>query len=210
MEKIKVGQLIVSGLKVLLEKPVIFLLSLIVYLPTLSMGLSPKSNLILLVYIVAGYLVTTYVTALVIKYISTGKEDAGWGALLKFAFRKYLPMLAVFFIYYMIVLAGSLLLIIPGIFFLVRLILCDYGIMLEDEGIGGSIKRSWNITKGNWWRLFILMLALGAAPVFFSFFQKLMPPTVFAAGSLVLGVLSYAWMQSSFILAYFELRKNLK
>ncbi len=51
---------------------------------------------------------------------------------------------------------GLLLLIIPGVFLAVRLTLITPGCILEKKGLG--IKRSWNATKGNFWKIFFILL----------------------------------------------------
>jgi membrane-anchored glycerophosphoryl diester phosphodiesterase (GDPDase) len=54
--------------------------------------------------------------------------------------------------------AGMIALVIPGIYLAVRLVLFMPGCMLEKEGLG--IKKAWEISKGNFWRLFALMIVL--------------------------------------------------
>lgn len=51
---------------------------------------------------------------------------------------------------------GLLLFIIPGIFLAVKLSLVVPGCILEKKGLG--IKRSWNVTKGNFWKIFLILI----------------------------------------------------
>jgi uncharacterized membrane protein len=53
------------------------------------------------------------------------------------------------------------LLIIPGIILSIRLGFFDYLIVDKDSKIIESLKRSWEITKGNVWNLFLLYILLG-------------------------------------------------
>ncbi len=59
-----------------------------------------------------------------------------------------------------IVFAGFILLIIPGIYFAIRLQFSTYLIVDKKLGIMDSIKTSWRITKGHTWNLFLFGLLL--------------------------------------------------
>jgi uncharacterized membrane protein len=52
-------------------------------------------------------------------------------------------------------------LIIPGIILLIRLSFFDYLIVDKNSRIVESLKKSWEITKGNTWNLFLLYILLG-------------------------------------------------
>jgi hypothetical protein len=51
---------------------------------------------------------------------------------------------------------GFILLIVPGIYFGIKLLLQPAACVLEKNGLG--IKKGWKSTKGNFWRLFLLVL----------------------------------------------------
>ena len=80
------------------------------------------------------------------------------GNLYRAALRRFLPVLGVLALIVVIVVSASLLLIIPGVFFFVRLFLAPIAVMLEDIGPMQAIKRSWHLTRGNWWRSFGMLL----------------------------------------------------
>jgi len=61
----------------------------------------------------------------------------------------------------LIVLGGLLLLIIPGIFFGIRLKYATYLVIDKNLGPLEAIKGSWKITRGNVWNLFFLSILLG-------------------------------------------------
>lgn len=72
----------------------------------------------------------------------------------------YLKYFAVCIIIGLVVGIGSVLCIIPGIFFAVRLAFADWYILDHPEaGIGEAISASWNMTKGNFWSVFGLLLS---------------------------------------------------
>jgi len=52
------------------------------------------------------------------------------------------------------VLLSTLFLIIPGIIVGIYLILCPYVFVIEREKGINALKRSWNLIKGNWWKVF--------------------------------------------------------
>ena len=55
---------------------------------------------------------------------------------------------------------GTLLCVVPGIFFAVRLAFADWYILDHPEaGIGEALSASWNMTKGNFWSVFGLLLS---------------------------------------------------
>jgi uncharacterized membrane protein len=61
----------------------------------------------------------------------------------------------------LITLFGFILLIIPGIILSIRLGFFDYLIVDKNSKIIESLKKSWEITKGSTWNLFLLYLLLG-------------------------------------------------
>ena len=66
-----------------------------------------------------------------------------------------------------IVMAGCIALIIPGIYLMARLLLAQQACVLDRKGLG--IMSSWNATRGNFWRLFALVLLLGIISAVVSF-----------------------------------------
>jgi uncharacterized membrane protein len=61
----------------------------------------------------------------------------------------------------LIVLGGFILLIIPGIYFALRLKFAVYLVIDKNLGPVEAIKKSWKITKGNVWNLFFFGILLG-------------------------------------------------
>jgi uncharacterized membrane protein len=61
----------------------------------------------------------------------------------------------------LITLFGFILLIIPGIILSIRLGFFDYLIVDKNSKIVESLEKSWEITKGNTWNLFLFYLLLG-------------------------------------------------
>lgn len=74
--------------------------------------------------------------------------------------RKLLSFLVASIIYTLIVLIGTALLILPGIYLALRLQFYYASMVDENTGIIESLKRSWEITQGKTISLFILMLIM--------------------------------------------------
>jgi len=53
---------------------------------------------------------------------------------------------------------GAVLLIVPGVFFLVRLILAPVVVVLENQRGTKALGRAWRLSLNNWWRMFGLGL----------------------------------------------------
>lgn len=71
---------------------------------------------------------------------------------------KGLTFLVAYLIYTIIVTVGVALLVVPGIYLAVRLQFFVASIVEEDTGITASLKRSWEITKGQMKPLLLLLL----------------------------------------------------
>jgi uncharacterized membrane protein len=74
-------------------------------------------------------------------------------------YRRFWDVLVGSILYFLIVMAGFILLIIPGIYWGVRYYYFSY--LILDQGMSpvDAIKRSGQITRGVWWHLFVFWLA---------------------------------------------------
>jgi len=73
---------------------------------------------------------------------------------------------------------GFVLLIVPGIFFLCRLAFVPYLVVDQRAGVGGAIKGSWQMTRGHFWRIFLLGLTyFGVALALFAVFAVVLSAT---------------------------------
>jgi uncharacterized membrane protein len=75
---------------------------------------------------------------------------------------KIITIFAASFIYSIIVAIGLILLILPGIYLMLRLNFYIAAIVDEDAGIIDSLKRSWQITKGQVLPVFVIFLIITA------------------------------------------------
>lgn len=75
-------------------------------------------------------------------------------------YRLFFRVLFAGILYGLICFLGTILFIIPGIYFGIRFWFYDYFIVDKRAGVIESLKRSWRITKGNVWNLFLFILIL--------------------------------------------------
>jgi hypothetical protein len=87
-------------------------------------------------------------------------ERAGAGESLRYALSRVLPLIVAYIVLVVIVSVGTVLLIIPGIFFAVKLSMTFAALVFERTGPFGSIGRSWSLTSGNFWRTFGTLLVV--------------------------------------------------
>lgn len=72
---------------------------------------------------------------------------------------NYVYYFIVHILYSIIVCIGFMLCIIPGIFLAVRLLFAPVHVLTHPEdGISGAFEKSWKMTEGNFWSLFLLGL----------------------------------------------------
>ncbi len=73
----------------------------------------------------------------------------------------FLKMLGTSILEFLIVLAGFILLIVPGIYLSIKLSFASYAVVDKKLGPIDAIKASYDMTKGNWWNLAFLGLVSG-------------------------------------------------
>lgn len=86
------------------------------------------------------------------------KSNISVSKAINLSLRKFIFVFIGAILYVLIVLIRSIALIIPGIFFLVMYAFYSYAILLDNEKIISSFKKSWRIVTGNWWKIFGLIL----------------------------------------------------
>lgn len=99
---------------------------------------------------------------------------------------------------FLIVIGGLILLIIPGIYFAIKLTFVPYLIIDKKMKVIEAIKSSWALTKGHEWTIFLMWLLGGLIAI---------------AGLVVLivGILfSFIWISSAFAILYNSVSKKHK
>jgi len=118
---------------------------------------------------------------------------------------KLIPLFVMYILYFLIVMFGSILLIIPGIFLSIKLFYSQYFILFENKSVIESFRSSWQIIKGNWWRTFALILIWGIIHSVTSFVPYL-PRTPETIIYFVIYLLMIPWSASSSVQAYIQLK----
>lgn len=95
-----------------------------------------------------------------------------------------LVLVGVSFLAGIMVLIGLILLIIPGIYLAVRFTVAAQAVVLERQGVTDSLRRSWNLVEGNWWRTFGIVLVVA---ILVSVLERIVGSIVGAAAGDVLG-----------------------
>jgi hypothetical protein len=72
--------------------------------------------------------------------------------------RKLLRLILLIFVTALVCILGFIFLIIPGIIILCKTAVVTPVMMLEDEGVGGSLSRSWELTKGFGFQILLIFL----------------------------------------------------
>jgi uncharacterized membrane protein len=150
------------ALEFLFRLPAVFLLAI-----TIKKAIIKKKFLILSVILFFLGAVTRFLLSLIfnlglikISLKFCDNEKVKFSDLIsqyKLIFRYFLALI----LQSLIVVFGFLLFIIPGIIFLIRFGFYGYLIVDKNSKIVESLKRSWEITKGNTWNLFLFYLLLG-------------------------------------------------
>jgi hypothetical protein len=128
------------------------------------------SNLLFsLLALLQSAMLFTFLGVYVKLYILSGKGNFGindiWEGIKKFYFRVFFGN----FLALIMIVIGVILLLIPGIYIGVVMWILAPIIIFEDQSVGVSISRSFDVMKGNWWTTFgafivmyIMIIIIGA------------------------------------------------
>ncbi len=220
MAKIKIWKSIKEGFEILIKNPVIFIPAFLIAVlnsltdilfsnvpePTETLSTDVLAYFIsFMMWFIIFTLISIFLTSVIIRLVYDAvSEKASLFESAKIAVLKYPTLLISGIIYFFIVGFGTLALIIPGIFLFVKFLYYQYAILLDNEGIINSLKKSWKITNGNWWSTFLIAL------FFFAIFF------ISAILSLILGVfvdfittlVVLPWLMSSLTFAYLQITER--
>ena len=73
----------------------------------------------------------------------------------------FVPVLGALLLSWLFTLLGFLALIIPGILIAIRLWVVAPAVVVEDRRGMDAIRRSWDLVKDNWWRIFGIVIVVG-------------------------------------------------
>lgn len=129
-----------------------------------------------------------------------------------FVSRKYLIFLFAYVLSTLFVIGGVILLIIPGIYIYFRLIFFPFAIMIDNESVIGSLRKSWRMTEDKVLKLMsiwgvIVLLMIGIS-VIISLLTVFLPVSQETIAELLVYTLQMPWITASFMHAYMKLRKR--
>ncbi|MDI6592067.1 MAG: glycerophosphoryl diester phosphodiesterase membrane domain-containing protein [Patescibacteria group bacterium] len=224
VKKINVWQAIKGGLVVIKNNPIL-LISIFIYailsclfsflISIWIKPISPEkfSSFLHLIFPLISLLIAIWLyfffVCLIIKIVF--KAKSGQTSLLeeiKTAQRKIVPLLRAWILYSLITFFGFIFLIIPGIFLSIKFFYYQPAVIIDNEESRSSLKKSWQITKSNWWRTFGLAL-------FFFILTGILKAGSEFLGSPVSFILSFfsfltwGWMLSAVTLAYLQLTREI-
>jgi len=205
MSEIKIEEVLNNGIRFLINNPILILLSLVSHLLSELAG-KGTANFVLMIII--WYLIGEYVNGLSIRFIYESRDKKpSWKELCKFVLSKFCILVAASIIFYLALVIGFVLLIIPGIYLGIRLIFFDCTILLEDEGIKASFKRSWEMTREYVRELFPLFFIICLPFPLIKSLKNLLPAGVYDLINLLVFPLLMALIRCVVTFLYLQLRE---
>lgn len=122
-------------------------------------SLTPSFSALAIVGIVIVFLVGVFISGAIISAVNSGRK-ARFLKAARNSLDRYPTLLATNIIVSIIVGIGFVLLIIPGIYLLVRLITAQAEVVVGKKGVEASLKGSWNKTRGRFWSVFAIGIVL--------------------------------------------------
>ncbi len=130
---------------------------------TISLGMTLVASLASIVVIGLG-LVLSAVLVLMVADLDAGSTPEPGVAASRVLGRLF-PLVGLMLLASLLVAAGLVLFILPGIWVAVSLVPFVAVFFLEDKGIVATISRSFSLVRGSWWDVFLLVLLLAALNV---------------------------------------------
>ena len=208
MAKVDIGRSIADSLSLLKGNPVVLVPIIVAAAAATALNDYLRTTVhftALSIYYILGYLVILFLVSTVIRMVyDAARGQASLSEGVKAAARRYVFFLATSILFGLIVVLGTIAIIIPGVFLGVKLHYWAYALLIEDEGITGSLKRSWRIVRGNWWRTFALGIIFLLPISLLFIIAELVPPP----GTQIIGfiaALGYGWYYAAFTVAFLQL-----
>ena len=85
-------------------------------------------------------------------------SSEGYGLAIKTAFQKFVVCLITHIIFFIITLVGMMLFLIPGIFFAIYFGFYLLAIIIDQDDVVASFRRSASLVRNHWWRTFVITL----------------------------------------------------
>lgn len=130
------------------------------------------------------FIVMLYTTCYMAEYAKSADGKVNTANVWPKVFASILPVFAASIIYFILVIIGSILCLIPGIIVFIYLYFYMYVYIVEDRGVVDSLQRSYELVKGNWWVTLGYLFVFGIISILLSLIFSI--PTLFVTiGSLM-------------------------
>ena len=210
MTKIKIKEILKDGLRFLRENPIIFVVSFLIALSTSVSERMMSFSVKYAIFLFFIFFINLFLGAVIVRFVYEVKTKSifSWREIIKFVLSKYFLIIIATIIFYVLMALGSIALIIPGIFLMIKLMFYEYGILLDNEKAISSLKRSWRITKGNWWQLLFLGLIFVTLIMLTSIIIGSLPPELSNVLLFLTFLFVIPWQYSCLTFAYLQLREE--
>jgi hypothetical protein len=150
-------------------------------------------------FLAVALFIYSWMQSVVLSYLMLymkGPEEIKITNVLGLAARKYTKILGLYLIIMIMSIIGFVLLVIPGIYLSVVLILVPYIVFFEDDPTFEAIARSFKLISGKWWSTFGLMFVVsfivGIMQLVFSIPTYIVTMVLAAHGKTPLGTFEYS------------------
>lgn len=133
---------------------------------------------------VQSLLIGTFYSYLEI-YIKKGKGNFELSEITPLLFSNGLLALSASLVLFIVVIFGTFMFIIPGIYFANTFSLVIIIFMFEKKGLGNAFSRSWILVKSQWWNTFLLNI-IGVVIIWAMSFVLSLPSLIIGVGTNVL------------------------
>lgn len=186
------------------------------FIGTLAVLLVPQAILDLISRPLSAVSILTSTYSLGALILAIGARDQGrpitiGEAYSSLGFGTFVMLLVTNIVAAIIIAISLVLLIIPGIYVLVRLAFIDPVVVLERTGIGEALSRSWGLVRGSWWRAFgigllVFILTGLVEGVVGGILSFSFDPRLGNAIGVIVGIIVQPFAVSALVLLYYDLR----
>ncbi|MEM7827004.1 MAG: hypothetical protein QXQ40_02145 [Candidatus Aenigmatarchaeota archaeon] len=153
-------------------------------------------------------LIEMFLTGMIIKIASEPGKKVSLDKTADFIAKKYLKLVIGSILYYILIISGFILFLIPGIFLMIKLMFYQYAIIIHNKRVLNSFETSWNITKRNWWQIFaftLIVLLVSLVFYFISVLASVISSEIEYILMFFITLFIVSWSASSFTMAYKQL-----
>lgn len=160
---------------------------------TSEMGTALYSSLgalgiIILILIVIAIIISLAIHAASTLFVGKYKEKPAFGKTFKASFKYILPLFLVGLLTGFITAGGYFLFVIPGIFFALLFSFAPYEIILNNQGVLSSLRRSSKIVLSNFWRILTRLILWVIIVILVAFLLGILSGRNAAAGAGLSGL----------------------